>query len=258
VNGRRKVSIGAVLRRAFGAYAERAALLIAAALVLTAGIGLDSSLRHVAAVGAALVNILLLALFASVVVLAADETWKGQTRFSAGELLSRAWSAVGRLLLVGVIASVAIVFVGSIAPAILLLVVLSAAFADGFHLVALVAGLLLISIVLLVLQLYLLTAWSVFVSVTVLERPRGLRALGRSRELVRGNGWRVLALVLVLVLPVSLSATALEGALHALGAVPARAGELILATLIAPLPILTMTSLYYELCEGTLALTTRR
>jgi hypothetical protein len=54
----------------------------------------------------------------------------------------------------------------------------------------------------------------------------------------------------MLVLPVSLGATALEGALHVLGAVPARAGELILATLIAPIPILAMTALYYELCEG--------
>ena len=37
----------------------------------------------------------------------------------------------------------------------------------------------------------------------VLERPPGLRALRRSRELVRGNGWQVFGVILVLVVLVA-------------------------------------------------------
>src|SRR6476469_9133759 len=59
--------------------------------------------------------------------------------------------------------------------------------------VALVAGIgVLIGFFLLVVPgLILLTVWSVAAPVVVLERPPGLAALGRSRELVRGNGPRV-------------------------------------------------------------------
>lgn len=108
----------------------------------------------------------------------------------------------------------------------------------------LAAGVLLISTL---LQLYLLTVWSVFVPVVVLERPRGLRALGRSRQLVRGNGFRVLVLILGLALPLSLATAAVEAARHLLGGVPGLTGELVLATLTAPIPVLVMTALYHEL-----------
>lgn len=45
--------------------------------------------------------------------------------------------------------------------------------------------------------LLLITAWSVAVPVAVLERPGGLRSLGRSRQLVRGN--RLSALMVILL-----------------------------------------------------------
>jgi hypothetical protein len=241
-------SLGAVLRRTFGAYAERAPLLLAAALVLTTVIRLDNALfERAAAIGAGLVNLLLLALFVCFVVLAADEAWDDARRRSASELLRGAWSTVGRLLLVGVIAGLAIGFVSSIGSGVLVAIIVGAAFAVGANLVTLVAGALLISIVLLAPELYLLTVWSVFVPVVVLERPGGLRALGRSRELVHGNGWRVLALILMLTLPLLLGTTAVEGAPHLLGSGSALVGELLLATLVAPIPVLATTALYYEL-----------
>jgi hypothetical protein len=241
------LSLGVVLRRTLGAYAERALLLLAAALMLAIVIWLDDALfKHAAAAGAGLVNLVLLALFACFVVLVADELWNGGTR-SPSELLRSAWSAVGRLLFVGVIAVMAIGFVGSFGSGLLVALIIGAAFAAGANPVTFVVGALLISIVLLIPELYLLTVWSVFVPVVVLERPSGLRALGRSRELVRGNGWRVLALILLLILPLSLGATAIEGGQYLLGGGPMFAVELLLATLIAPIPVLAMTALYYEL-----------
>jgi hypothetical protein len=242
------LSLGAVLRRTFGAYAERAPLLLAAALMLATVIWLDKALfKRAAAAGAGLVSLALLALFVCFVVLAASEMWDGGTRRSASELLRSAWSAVGRLLFVGVIAGLAIGFVGSLGSGLLVALIIGAAFAAGANLVTFVVGALLISIALLMPELYLLTVWSVFVPVVVLERPRGLRALGRSRELVRRNGWRVLALILIFTLPLSLGTTAVEGAMHLLGGGQALAGELLLVTLIAPIPVLATTALYYEL-----------
>lgn len=242
------LSLGAILRRTFGAYAERAPLLLAAALVLATVIWLDNALfKRAAAVGAGLVNLLLLALFVCFVVLAADEVWDGGTRHGTSELLRSAWSAAGRLLLVGVIAGLAIGFVGSLGSGLLVAIIIGAAFAAGANPVTFALGALLISIMLLVPELYLLTVWSVFVPVVVLEHPGGLRALRRSRELVRGNGWRVLALILMLTLPLSLGITAVEGASRMLGGGPALAGELLLATLIAPIPVLATTALYHEL-----------
>ena len=46
----------------------------------------------------------------------------------------------------------------------------------------------------------------------VLERPGGLRALGRSRELVRGNAWNVFAVILLLVILVGVVAVVIEAA----------------------------------------------
>lgn len=92
--------------------------------------------------------------------------------------------------------------------------------------------------------------WSVCFPVVVLERSRGLRALRRSHELVRGNGWRVLALILMLALPLSLAAAAFANASLLLGSAPALACELLLVTLTAPIPVIAVTALYYELRQG--------
>ena len=45
--------------------------------------------------------------------------------------------------------------------------------------------------------LFLLTIWAVIAPVIVVERTGALDAFGRSRELVRGHGWTVFAIVLI-------------------------------------------------------------
>lgn len=244
------LSISAVLRRTFRTYVGQAPVLLAAALTLVVVVGLDTALLEGAAgVVAGLINLLLLALFVGFVVFVANETWERGAHRHAGELLHSAWGASGRLLLVSVIAGLALGLVSSIGSGILVAMIIGAAFAAGANIATILVGALLATLVLLIPTLYLMTTWSVFAPVAVLERPRGLRALGRSRELVRGNRSRVLALVLMLTLPLSVGTTALASAPHLIGAGPALLGGMLLATLVAPIPVLATTALYYELRE---------
>jgi hypothetical protein len=55
-------------------------------------------------------------------------------------------------------------------------------------------------ILLIVPGLVLLTWWSVIVPVIVLERVAAMDSFGRSRELVRGNGWNVFGVIVITVL----------------------------------------------------------
>jgi hypothetical protein len=223
-------------------------MLLAAALAQAAIVKLSDTLfERVAAAGAALVNLFVLALFVGFVVLAASEVYDGCARRGVSGLLRGARSTVWRLLLVGVAAGLAIGVVSSLGSIILVVAIFGAAFAAGTDLGTYIVGALLMSILVLVPELLLLTVWSVCLPVAVLERPGGLRALGRSRDLVRGNGWRVLAWMLAVALPLSLVAAAADNARHLLSGVPAIAGGLLVVMLIAPIPVLAVTALYYEL-----------
>ncbi len=115
---------------------------------------------------------------------------------------------------------------------------------------AVLFGLLFFPVVVLVPELFLFTIWSVVAAVAVLERPGGLRALGRSRELVRGNGWRVLALILTLTLPLALIVSVIGAAAQAVGGEATVATRLLLATVVAPIPVLAVTALYLELRQA--------
>src|SRR5215213_8544686 len=53
-------------------------------------------------------------------------------------------------------------------------------------------------LLLVVPALYLATIWAVLLPVVLVERPDLFDAFGRSRQLVRGNGWKVLGIVLLL------------------------------------------------------------
>lgn len=239
--------LGAVVRRTVDTYGRRAQTLLVAAFLLTAVVKLDTFLfERSAAVGAGLINLFLLALFAGFVCAVTADGCDGGTPRGAGALLRSAWSAVGRLLLVGFVVLLALGLVGSLGWGILAAVALSAVLTGPAHPLALVGGVLLVSATLLVLELSLLTGWAVFVPVAVLERPAGLRSLGRSRELVRGRGLRVLVLVLMLALLLSTLSVA-DGSPGLFGGAPAVIATLILGTLIAPIPVVATTVLYDEL-----------
>lgn len=245
------LNLRTVLRRSFGIYAEQAPLLLTAALVLN-GIAVLDRVQYkgspALAIGAALVNLVVIGLFVCMVVLVVADVYDGGSRRGARELLRGAFSALGPLLLVGVVAGLAITVLASIVSTILFVLIAGIALAAGVGTLGLILGLLLLPVLLVVPELFLLTIWSVLAAVAVLERPGRLRALGRSRQLVSGNAWRVLALILVLALPLALAAAEVERAARTAGSTPATAAiQLLIATLIAPIPALATTALYLEL-----------
>jgi hypothetical protein len=92
----------------------------------------------------------------------------------------------------------------------------------------------------------LLTLWSVALPVIVIENPESMRSFARSRELVRGNGLRALAVVVVVLVVVE--AARLVG-----GVLTGAAGEIgamIVWLPVAPIPLLAATALYLELDEA--------
>ena len=96
--------------------------------------------------------------------------------------------------------------------------------------------------------LILITIWSVAAPVVVLERPGVFAALGRSRELVRGNGWQVFGVIFVLVLPRPVRRL---GASRSPPTRPAPASgivaRVVVGVLTAPLSALAAAVLYFEL-----------
>jgi hypothetical protein len=75
-------------------------------------------------------------------------------------------------------------------------------------------------ILLIIPGLILMVIWAVVAPVTVLERPGVFAAFGRSQQLVRGNGWNVFAVIVLVFLAVAvigIGAGLLAGSLGSLG-----------------------------------------
>lgn len=109
--------------------------------------------------------------------------------------------------------------------------------------IALGIGLLL----LIVPGLIAMVIWWVVVPVTILERPGVLAAFGRSQELVRGNGWSVfgvIVLVFLVIGAISIAAGLLAAPLGSLG--QALVTWAVTAAL-APLTALSASVLYFAL-----------
>jgi hypothetical protein len=102
-------------------------------------------------------------------------------------------------------------------------------------------------LLLIVPGLILITVWSVAAPVVVLERPPGLQALRRSRELVRGNGWPVFAVILVLDVLVVIAASALQLAADSAGSGAGIVVRVVVGVLTAPLSALGAAVLYFAL-----------
>jgi hypothetical protein len=252
------LSLRAVLRHTFGIYTTRASVLLSSTITVAAVAVLDSAplKRSLAlSLAALLVNVVVIGMFVCVVVLLVADAWDGGRPREARDLLRGAWSALGSLLLVGVFAGLAITLLSSVGSILFIVVFLSVALSTSAGVWGGILGLLLAPVVFLVPELFLLTIWSVLAAVAVLERPGRLRALGRSRELVRGHGWRVLTLMLVLALPLAIATSAIGRAASAAGGGIAPAAGLLVAALVAPIPVLATTALYFELrrTESTVA-----
>jgi hypothetical protein len=104
-------------------------------------------------------------------------------------------------------------------------------------------------ILLLVPGLILLTIWAVIAPVIVVERTGVIEAFGRSRELVRGNGWQVFGVIFT-VFVITIIAAVVLGAIGV--AISDTAGarivfNVIASTITAPIGALVAAVIYFRL-----------
>ena len=168
----RKLDTARVFERIFEIYRDQFTLLIPAALVIFVPVALLNGLilaegDVLLALAAAAIGVIATYWYQGMVVEAARDILDGRRDQTVGSLIGAASPVVGPLIVAGIVAGVAI----------------------GI-------GLLL----LIVPGLILLTIWAVIVPVIVIERRGAFEAFGRSRELVRGHGWQVFSVIVVLFL----------------------------------------------------------
>lgn len=95
--------------------------------------------------------------------------------------------------------------------------------------------------------LILMVIWSVVAPVTVLERPGVFAAFGRSRELVRGNGWSVFGVIVIVFLAVAVISIAAGLAASSLGSVGQAFVQWAVNSALAPVTALSASVLYFAL-----------
>jgi hypothetical protein len=216
VNG--SLDVGAVIRRVFDIYVDQAPVLLPAAAVVFVITGILSAVLVAAAPALALVAVIIslaaTTLFTGIVVELVADLQDGRRDSSVSALLQAAAPVIGQLLLVAIVIAIGVVI--------------------GFVLI-IVPGLILITI------------WSVAAPVVVLERPGVFAALSRSRELVRGNGWQVFGVILVLDILVVIVGSGIEIAADSASSGAGIVARVIVGVLSAPLSALAAAVLYFEL-----------
>lgn len=213
-----RLDVGVVIRRVFEIYVDQAPVLLPASAVVFVISGVIASVLVSAGPGAALIAFLISfvagALFTGMIVELVADVQDGRRDHSAGQLLKAIGPVLGQLLTVAVLAALGI--------------------GVGITLIV-VPGLI------------LLTIWAVVAPVVVLERPGVLASFGRSRELVRGNGWQTFGVVLMLAVLIEVVAAALDVTAESASTGVGIVVRVVLGVLIGPLSALAAAVLYFEL-----------
>lgn len=217
----RKLDVGEALSEVFAIYRRQAGVLLPIAFWLFLAVAIveeltrdEVSLFWIGIVVALAVG----TLYQGTVVGLVRDVQDGRRDSSAGELTRATLPVLGPLIGASILAGLGI----------------------GFGLV-----------LLLVPGLYLLTIWSVIAPVIVVERSGSIAAFGRSRELVRGNGWPVFWTVFAAFLIATVAAIAFF--LIATSIADGPLIEIVLSvlalTLTAPIEGLVASVLYFRLRE---------
>ncbi|MDQ6751701.1 MAG: hypothetical protein M3Z33_13250 [Actinomycetota bacterium] len=214
-----KLDIGRVFNRIFEYYTGQAAIYLPAALILFLPAALITG--AVVSGGASLllliisiaVGLITAFLYQGVVVESVRDLQDGHRDQSLGSLFASVPPVLGALIAVGIL--------GGIAEAI------------GF-------------VLLIVPGCILITIWAVVAPVVVVERKSPLEAFGRSRQLVRGNGWQVFGVLVVLFLLQVVVGRIVAG-IGGDSFIVAALLQLIVNVLVAPLGALAAAVMYFEL-----------
>jgi Uncharacterised protein family (UPF0259) len=213
-----RLDVGAVIRRVFDIYVDQAPVLLPASAVVFVITGIVTALLIAASSGLALVALLLsliaTTLFTGMVVELVADVQDNRRDHTPAQLLRAATPVIGQLILVGIVAGIGIVI--------------------GF-------------ILIIVPGLILITIWSVAAPVVVLERPGVFASLGRSRELVRGNGWQVFGVIFVLFFLILIVSSGVELAADSAGTGAGLVARVVIGVLTGPISALAQAVLYFDL-----------
>jgi hypothetical protein len=102
-------------------------------------------------------------------------------------------------------------------------------------------------VLLIIPGLILLVIWSVVAPVTVLERPGVWTAFGRSREIVRGNGWNVFGVMVIVFVIAFLVSIAVGLVASGLGSFGHAMVQWAVNAAIAPVTALSASVLYFAM-----------
>jgi hypothetical protein len=217
-----KLDTARVFERIFEIYRDQFTLLIPAALVVFVPVALISGLIYagdVSIFGALLVAAVATIAtywFQGMVVEAARDILDGRRDHTIGSLVRSAIQVLGPLVVAGILAGIGITI-----------------------------GLILV----IVPGLFLLTIWAVIAPVIVIERRGAIDSFGRSRELVRGHGWQVFGVIVVLFIVQFIVSAVLQAIANSVSDsfVSFTIGDLIVRLLVAPLSALAAAVLFFEL-----------
>jgi len=209
-----QISPGAVVSRIWQIYRANARVLIGTALILFALQFVVFLLVPGASVAVAILFWALSVLYQGMVVELVQDVQEGGRDHSVSTMLR------------------------SVEPVLLQLMAVSIIFAIGVA----------IGFVLIIIPgLWLLVMWSVVAPVTVLERPGIFAAFGRSMELVRGNGWAVFGVIIIVSLAVLVVSLAVGLATASLGSFGRALVQWGVDALVAPVSALSASVIYFAL-----------
>jgi hypothetical protein len=215
----RKLDFGTVLNEIFAIYTANVGVLLPVAFWLFLAVAIVNGItaKHLALFPLEIVvSLIASTLYQGMVVGLVRDVQDGRRDFSAGELMRSAAPVLAPLIGAGLLAGLGI--------------------GIGF-------------VLLIVPGLYLLTIWAVIAPVIVIERRRALESFGRSRELVKGNGWAVFGVLIVAFL-ITFAGAAILGALGAAiasGILVQIVFSALASTITAPIPALAAGVIYYRL-----------
>jgi hypothetical protein len=216
-----KLVVADVFERVFGIYRDQFTLLAPAALIVFVPVAILNGV--LLASGGVLVALLTAFIgtvatywYQGMVVEAAHDIMDGRRDHTVGTLLASVRPVVLTLVLTGIVAGIGILI--------------------GF-------------ILFVVPGLILLTIWSLAAPVVVVERKGVKDALGRSRALVRGHGWQVFAVIVVLLLLNVVLGGVIRAILTAVDddVLGYSVANLVTSVLISPLSALAAAVLYFQL-----------
>jgi hypothetical protein len=209
------VTPGAIVSRVFSIYADQAGVLLPTAVALFAvQFVIAVILPGVVTAIASLIFWILTVFYQGMLVELVRDVQDGRRDHSVADLLRSVAPVFGALLAVSVISGIAI--------------------AIGF-------------ILLIIPGLILMTIWSVVAPVTVLEHPGVFAAFARSRDLVRGHGWAVFGVIVLVYLLTAIFSVLSLAVASGLGHLGRDLVQWAVNVAVAPVSALTSSVLFFAL-----------